>query len=61
MEKPGYRDNLEFLLERANGKAMLNVSEVCRILSIDSRTAKKLFKFNECNMISLPTLARGLC
>lgn len=59
-EKPAYRDNLEFLLERAGGSGMLNVSEVCRILDIDFRTAKKLFPFNKCNMISVPTLAREL-
>lgn len=61
MEKPGYRDNLEFLIERANGKGMLNISEVCRILDIDYRTARKLFTFNECRMISLPSLARQMC
>lgn len=59
-EKAAYRDNLEFLLERSEGKAMLNCAEVSRILSIDPRTAKKLFSFNPCGKISLPTLAREL-
>ena len=59
-EKPAYRDNLECLLERSAGKAMLNYKEVGQILGIDWRTAKKLFPFNSCNMISVPTLAREL-
>ena len=59
-EKPAYRDNLEFLLERSAGKAMLNYKEVGQLLGIDWRTAKKLFPFNSCNMISVPTLAREL-
>lgn len=41
-EKPAYRDNLEFLLERSAGKAMLNYKEVGQILGIDWRTAKTL-------------------
>lgn len=60
-EKEAYRDNLEFLLEKGGGKAMLNCSEVCRILGINPKTAKKLFSFNRCNMIAVPTLARELC
>lgn len=59
-EKAAYRDNLEFLLERSGGKGMLNVSDVCRIYGINYRTAKKLFRFNSCNMISVVTLARDL-
>ena len=59
-EKPAYRDNLEFLLERSGGKALLNVREVCEICGISYNTARKLFSFNACNMISVPTLAREL-
>ena len=59
-EKPAYRDNLEFLLERSEGKMILNISEVCRICGISYRTAKQLVPFNACNMISVPTLAREL-
>lgn len=59
-EKAAYRDNLEFLLERSGGKAMLNISEVCRICGISYRTAKQLFPFNDMNLISLPTLARAM-
>ena len=59
-EKPAYRDNLEFLLERSGGKALLNVKEVCQICGISYNTARKLFQFNVCNMISVPSLAREL-
>ena len=59
-EKPAYRDNLEFLLERSEGKMILNISEVCRICGISYRTSKQLFPFNDMNLISLPTLARAM-
>lgn len=59
-EKPAYRDNLEFLLERSGGKGMLNCSEVSRILGIDPRTARKMLPFNKQNLISVPTLAREI-
>lgn len=59
-EKAAYRDNLEFLLERSGGRALLNVREVCEICGISYNTARKLFTFNTCNMISVPTLAREL-
>ena len=59
-EKETYRDNLEYLIARTNGQAMLNIKEVSELCGIDKRTAKKLFPFNECNMISLPSLARKM-
>ena len=45
-EKAAYRDNLEFLLERSGGRALLNVREVCEICGISYNTARKLFTFN---------------
>lgn len=42
-EKPAYRDNLEFLLERSAGKAMLNYKEVGQILGLIGELPKNSF------------------
>ena len=55
-----YRDNLNMLRERANGKELLNLRETANILGFkDTRTVKKMFPFVD-GYITLVTLARCL-
>jgi len=55
-----YRDNLERLLEKSNGKEILNLRETAEILGFrDTRTVKKRYPFVD-GYISLATLARCL-
>ena len=55
-----YRDNLERLLEKSNGKEILNLRETAEILGFrDTRTVKKRYPFVG-GYISLATLARCL-
>ena len=60
LEEIMYRDNLQMLREKANGKEMLNLRETADILGFkDTRTVKKMFPFVE-GYITLATLARCL-
>lgn len=61
LEKEGYRDNLERIVEFFPGKEMLTVGEVSKFLGLDPRTAKKMFKFNDFRYISVASLARQMC
>lgn len=55
-----YHDNLERLLEKSNGKEILNLRETAEILGFrDTRTVKKRYPFVD-GYISLATLARCL-
>ena len=55
-----YRDNLERLLEKSQGKEILNLRETAEILGFrDTRTVKKRYPFVD-GYISLATLARCL-
>lgn len=58
-EKPAYRDNLERIVGRFPNKEMLTVRDVSAFCGLDSRTAKKLFEFNN-NYISVAKLAREM-
>ncbi len=60
-EKEGYRENLEFLLEKFPGKVVLNKKEVALGFGINQRTAAARYPFNKDNTISIATLARYLC
>ena len=59
-EKESYRDNLELLLEAFPDKMMINKTEVQHYTGLDKETVNKLFTFNQCNKISLATLARQM-
>ena len=60
LEEIMYRDNLQMLREKADGKEMLNLRETANILGFkDTRTVKKMFPFVE-GYITLATLARCL-
>lgn len=59
-EKESYRDNLELLLEAFPDKKMLSKKEVQRYTGLDYATVCKLFTFNQCNKISVATLARQM-
>ena len=53
-----YQDNLKRLLEKTNGKELLNLRETAEILGFkDARTVKKLYPFAN-GYISVATLAR---
>ena len=55
-----YRDNLERLLEKSQGKEILNLRETAEILGFrDTRTVKKHYPFVD-GYISMATLARCL-
>jgi len=55
-----YRDNLEQLLEKSQGKELLNLKETAEILGFrDTRTVKKRYPFAD-GYISITTLARCL-
>lgn len=55
-----YRDNLERLLEKSQGKEILNLRETAEILGFrDARTVKKRYPFVD-GYISIATLARCL-
>ena len=56
-EKPAYRDNLEYILERSGGKALLNQSEVARIFGVDRRRVRGV-PYNEMGYVTAPSLAR---
>ena len=45
MEKMNYRDTLNWLSEKFNGKVLLTVSEVARGFGVDRRTAQKRYPF----------------
>ena len=58
LEERLYRDNLNTLREKANGKELLNLRETADILGFkDTRTVKKRFPFKD-GYISLTNLAR---
>lgn len=57
-EKPGYRDTLEFLLERTGGKAWLSTTEISSLLGVDRHTVSRRFGINA--GCALPVLARLL-
>ena len=60
LEEIMYRDNLQMLREKADGKEMLNLRETANILGFkDTRTVKKMFPFVD-GYITLATLARCL-
>ena len=60
LEEIMYRDNLQMLRDKANGKEMLNLRETADILGFkDTRTVKKMFPFVD-GYITLATLARCL-
>lgn len=56
-EKPAYRDNLEYILERSGGKALLNQSEVARIFGVDRRRVRGV-PYNKLGYVTAPSLAR---
>lgn len=58
LEERLYRDNLDMLREKANGKELLNLRETADILGFkDTRTVKRRFPFKD-GYISLTNLAR---
>jgi len=60
LEEKLYRDNLNMLRERAEGKELLNLRETAAILGFkDTRTVKKMFPYVG-GYITLATLARCL-
>lgn len=50
-KKPAYRDNLEYILERSGGKALLNQS------GVDRRRVRGV-PYNELGYVTAPSLAR---
>lgn len=59
-ERPGFRENLQDILEFSNGRRMLTVAEVKAYTGLtDYRTIKRRFPFRD-NYISAPTLALHL-
>ena len=44
MEKPGYRDQLEVLLEKFPGRATLTVPEVAEVLCVSALTVRNMIR-----------------
>lgn len=59
-EKPEYRDNLEALMERFEGRMLLTAKDVATYCGIDPRTAQKRYSIGR-EGITVPTLARRMC
>ena len=57
-EPEGYRETLEWLTEKAEGKGWLTATEAGRILGIDRTTAKR--RFGITGGCALPVLAMKL-
>lgn len=60
-EKVYYRDNLEYLTTRFDGKFQVRISEVCRVLKMSPCSARARFSFDKNGWITLATLARDMC
>ena len=59
-EKEGYRETLEFIVNRTGGRTMLTLKDVRELTGIkDNRTLKKRYSFNG-GYISATRLAREL-
>lgn len=55
-EPNGYRQTVEWLTDRADGKGWLSVAEISRILGIDRKTVKSKFGVSG-NGCATPVLA----
>ena len=58
-EPEGYRQTLEFLTERTDGKGWLSTSEIATLLGVDRHTVCRRFGIRK--GCALPVLARKLC
>lgn len=58
-EVDGYRQMVEWLNEKTNGKAWLTTSEIANLLQIDRHTVVRRFGINK--GCALPILAKKLC
>lgn len=58
-ELPGYRQTLEWLAERTDGKAWLTQKAVAELLGVDRSTVRKRFGISG-GGVALPVLARIL-
>ena len=60
-ERPGYRENLQDILEFSSGRRLLTIAEVRAYTGVlDNRTLKRRFPFQN-GYISAATLAMHLC